>query len=176
MDLGIEGKCALVLAAGGGLGRAIAVAMAREGAALAVVDLDEVALAETLAEVQASGAKAVAGAADLMDLAGLDSFVSRVDRELGGVDILVNISGGPPPTTAANVSPQNWLKQFQAMVVSMIYVTDLVLPGRVRPSLKSSSAALILFPCTATANRKSLPMRSHFLRVKKHRILREQCF
>jgi 3-oxoacyl-[acyl-carrier protein] reductase len=129
MDLGIEGKSALVLAAGGGLGRAIAVAMAREGAALAIVDLDEVALAETLAEVQASGVKAVAGASDLMDLAALDSFVSRVDRELGGVDILVNISGGPPPTTAANVSPQNWLKQFQAMVVSMIYVTDLVLPG-----------------------------------------------
>ena len=129
MDFGIEGKIALVLSAGGGLGRAIAIAMAKEGAALAVADLDKCALSETLAQVKAIGANAIAETANLMDLAALEAFVARIKRDLGGVDILVNISGGPPPTTAANVSPDQWVKEFQAMVVPMMYVTDLVLPG-----------------------------------------------
>jgi 3-oxoacyl-[acyl-carrier protein] reductase len=65
----------------------------------------------------------------LVDTAGLDALVARVNQELGGVDILVNISGGPPSTTAANVPPALWIEQFQAMFLSIIHVTDLVLPG-----------------------------------------------
>jgi 3-oxoacyl-[acyl-carrier protein] reductase len=129
MDLGIEGKTALVLSAGGGLGRAIAVAMAKEGASLALADIDECALGQTLTEVESAGARATAEKADLMDLAALNSFVDRIEHQLDTVDILINISGGPPPTTAANVAPQHWTKEFQAMVVPMMYVTDLVLPG-----------------------------------------------
>ena len=129
MDLGIKGKTALVLSAGGALGRAIAIAMAREGASVALADIDECALERTLAEVEAAGTRAIAEKADLMDLATLNSFVARIERELGTVEILINISGGPPPTTAANVSPQQWAKEFQAMVISMMFVTDLVLPG-----------------------------------------------
>ena len=129
MDLGIKGKTALVLSAGGGLGRAISVALAREGAALAVADIDEGALAKSVADIEASGARAVSGVVDLNDTAALSSFVARVAQELGGIDILVNISGGPPPTKAAGVAPDQWTKQFQAMVLSMIHVTDLVLPG-----------------------------------------------
>jgi 3-oxoacyl-[acyl-carrier protein] reductase len=129
MDLGIKGKSALVLSAGGGLGRAIASALAREGANLAVTDLDEGALAETASQVQSSGVRAISGALDLNSTAGLDAFVARATQELGGIDILVNISGGPPPTKVANVAVDQWTKQFQAMVASMIHVTDLVLPG-----------------------------------------------
>ena len=69
------------------------------------------------------------GVVDLGDTAALSSFVGRALQELGGIDILVNISGGPPPTKAANVAPEQWNKQFQAMVVSMIHAADLVLPG-----------------------------------------------
>jgi 3-oxoacyl-[acyl-carrier protein] reductase len=65
----------------------------------------------------------------LTDLPALKSFVARVIQELGEVDILVNISGGPPPTTAANVPPSDWIREFQSMVVPMMYITDLVLPG-----------------------------------------------
>ncbi len=129
MDLAIKGRTALVLSAGGGLGRAISLSLASEGAAVAVADINEAAVTETRNQIEASGACAASGVVDLMDTEGLAAFVSRVGKELGGVDILINISGGPPPTTAANVSPQDWDKQFKAMVMSMIHVTDLVLPG-----------------------------------------------
>ena len=112
MDFGIQGKVALVLSAGGGLGRATAIGMANEGAALAVADLNECALEETLRQVKATGAHGISEAANLMDLPALKSFVARVVRELGEVDILVNISGGPPPTTAANVPPQTGFENF----------------------------------------------------------------
>jgi 3-oxoacyl-[acyl-carrier protein] reductase len=129
MDLAIKGRTALVLSAGGGLGRAISLSLAKEGVAVAVTDINEAAVTETRKQIEATGARATSAVVDLMDTPGLDSFVARVGKELGGIDILVNISGGPPPSTAANVSLPEWGKQFQAMVISMIHVTDLVLPG-----------------------------------------------
>lgn len=129
MDLGIEGKIALVLSASGGLGQMIAIALAREGAALAVTGRNEEALAKTVAQTSALGARTISESLDLMDLGALTSLVGRVERELGGVDILVNISGGPPPTTAANVAPEQWIKEFKSMVLPIMHVTDLVLPG-----------------------------------------------
>jgi 3-oxoacyl-[acyl-carrier protein] reductase len=150
MDLGIKGKTALVLSAGGGLGRAIAVALARESANLAVTDLDEGALAETASQLESLGVRALSAAVDLNNTAGLEAFITRATQELDGVDILVNISGGPPPTKAANVPADQWTKQFQAMVVSMIHVTDLVLPsmrakkwGRIITSTSSGVVAPI---------------------------------
>src|ERR1700742_4291906 len=101
MDFAIKGKTALVLSAGGGLGRAVSLSLATEGVAVAVTDINEAAVTETRTQIEAAGGCAVIGVVDLKDTAGLDSLVARVEKELGGVDILVNISGGPPPTTAA---------------------------------------------------------------------------
>lgn len=151
MDLGIEGKTALVLAAGGGLGRAIATALALEGAALALCDIDLCALESTVSHIESkTNATVLTQAADLKDLATMDSFVTRVSRELGDVEILVNISGGPPSTAATNVPPQQWIDQFEGMVVPLIHVTDLVLPpmrakrwGRIITSASSGVVAPI---------------------------------
>jgi 3-oxoacyl-[acyl-carrier protein] reductase len=151
MDLGIKGKTALVLAAGGGLGRATATALAMEGAALALCDIDSGALECTVSYINSkTSATIVTEAVDLKRLAAMGSFVERVSRELGDVDILVNISGGPPPTTATNVSPQQWIDEFQVMVLSLIHVTDLVLPamrakcwGRIITSASSGVVAPI---------------------------------
>ncbi len=129
MDLGLKGKTALVLAASGGLGRVIAVTLAKEGASLAIAGRNREALAKTVSEIEAAGAKAISESFDLADLDATKAYVDRIGRELGGVDILVNISGGPPPTPAAGVSPQQWAKEFQSMVVSLIHITDLVVPG-----------------------------------------------
>jgi 3-oxoacyl-[acyl-carrier protein] reductase len=129
MDLGLKGKTALVLCAGGGLGRAISVAMAREGVVVALADINEQLLTDSVAQIEASGVRALSGVVDLTDTAALSSFVTGVSQELGGIDILVNMSGGPPPSKAENVSPEQWNKHFQTMVLSMIRVTDIVLPG-----------------------------------------------
>lgn len=129
MDLGIKGKTALVLGAGGGLGGAIALALAAEGANIALADISADALAAPHAAVQAAGVRAMALTWDLADLGAIDAHVARIEAELGPVEILVNNTGGPPPTTASGQPAELWTKHFQAMVLSVIQLTDRVLPG-----------------------------------------------
>ena len=129
MDLGLQGKTALVLAGGGGLGRAIARALAAEGANVAVAGLRAESIAGTQAALAATGGKSIALLWDLADLSQIDGQVAKVESELGPVDILVNNTGGPPPTPAIGQDPALWSKQFQSMVLSLIATTDRVLPG-----------------------------------------------
>jgi 3-oxoacyl-[acyl-carrier protein] reductase len=129
MDLGIKGKTALVLGAAGGLGSAISEALAAEGVNLALADMNGDAIESTLKVVRKYGVKAMTITWNLADLASIEAHVARVEAELGGVDILVNNTGGPPPTTAAGQEPALWQQHFQAMVLSVIAITDRVLPG-----------------------------------------------
>jgi 3-oxoacyl-[acyl-carrier protein] reductase len=129
MDLGITGRTALVLGASGGLGGAIAVRLAEEGANVAVAGRSADALAATAAAVEKAGAKAVPLVWDLGVLDLIDSSVAEVERALGSVDILVNNTGGPPPTTAAGQDASTWRTSFEQMILSVIALTDRVLPG-----------------------------------------------
>jgi 3-oxoacyl-[acyl-carrier protein] reductase len=129
MELGLKGKTALVLGGGGGLGRAIATTLAREGVRVAVADIDSTALDLSVYDVRASGSEGLPVVWNLADLSVIDSNVKAIEDRLGGVDILVNITGGPPPTPAAGQDPELWRKNFQSMVLSVIAVTDRVLPG-----------------------------------------------
>jgi 3-oxoacyl-[acyl-carrier protein] reductase len=129
MELGLKNRTALVLGAGGGLGKAIAVALAQEGAKVAAADIDEVAVHATRDEIAAEGAKCFPLVWDMSDLSIIDDRFAAIEREFGGVDILVNITGGPPPTPASGQDPSLWSKQFQAMVLSVIAITDRALAG-----------------------------------------------
>ncbi|HJU50533.1 MAG TPA: SDR family oxidoreductase [Pseudogulbenkiania sp.] len=129
MDLGIKGKAALVLSAGGGLGCAIAVALAREGAKLCLADINADALANTVKAVEEVGGQAHTFQWDLSDLQATEAGVRKVLELTGGVDILVNNTGGPAPGPAFGHSTEVWEKAFRSMVVSVIAITDLVLPG-----------------------------------------------
>ena len=129
MNLGIEGRTALVGGAGGGLGGAIARALAGEGARIAVADVDVVSADRTVADIRAAGGHAVPLQ---LDLGGLDSFsaaVEAVEQQLGPIQILVNNTGGPPPTPAAGNDPDLWSAHFRSMVLGVIHLTDLVLPA-----------------------------------------------
>lgn len=129
MDLGLKNKTALVLGGGGGLGRAIAKALAAEGANIAVAGIHEESVAGTRAALASLPAKHIGLQWDLSDLSQINDHVTTVERELGPVDILINNTGGPPPTPAAGQDPALWSKQFQTMVLSIIAITDRVLPG-----------------------------------------------
>jgi len=118
-----------VLGAGGGLGGAIARTLAREGARVAVADIKYEALDPVMADISLTGAKALALQWDLGDLSVIDANVARIEAELGPVDILINITGGPPPTPVSGQSAEVWSKHFQSMVLSVIAITDRVLPG-----------------------------------------------
>jgi 3-oxoacyl-[acyl-carrier protein] reductase len=127
--LEINGRVALVLGAGGGLGRAISVALAREGVKVALGDVNPDALEASAAAVREAGSTSISLVWDLSDLESIDAHVSRIEKELGPVDILVNNTGGPPPTPAAGQDIALWEKHFRAMVLSVIAITDRVLPG-----------------------------------------------
>jgi 3-oxoacyl-[acyl-carrier protein] reductase len=150
MDLGIEGRCALVVGGGGGLGGAIARALAAEGARVAVADVSGDAAAKVAAAIEADGGESVALALDLSELDSFSGHLDTVRERFGPVDILVNLTGGPPPTPAAGVDPELWSQHFRSMVLGVIHLTDLVLPemrergfGRIVTSTSSGVVAPI---------------------------------
>jgi 3-oxoacyl-[acyl-carrier protein] reductase len=129
MDFGVHGKTALVLGAGGGLGRAIAKALAMEGVRVAAGDINAEYLAPTLQDIKEAGSEGLPLTWDLADLSLIDRHVTSIEQALGPVEILINNTGGPPPTPASGQAPELWTKHFQAMVLSVIALTDRVLPG-----------------------------------------------
>jgi 3-oxoacyl-[acyl-carrier protein] reductase len=129
MEFGIRGRTALVFGAAGGLGGAIARALAAEGVQLALADVDAKALAAAAAALEQDGASVLPLVWDLADLTLIERQVAAIEQRFGALDILVNNTGGPPPTPAAGQDPALWLKHFQAMVLSVIAITDRVLPG-----------------------------------------------
>ncbi|HVU48005.1 MAG TPA: SDR family oxidoreductase [Terracidiphilus sp.] len=150
MDLGLKNKTALVLAGGGGLGRAIAISLANEGANIAIAGVHRASIEATQAELAPACVKSIILEWDLADLTVIDGNICRIERELGLVDILINNTGGPPPTTAAGQSVELWTKHFQSMVLSIIATTDRVLPamkerrwGRILTSTSSGVIAPI---------------------------------
>ena len=157
MEFGLKDKTALVLGGGGGLGRAISIALAGEGAKVAVADIDPKAIAETQAALASIGGNSIGLVWDLADLSLIDPHVKRIESELGSVGVLVNITGGPPPTPASGQDPALWTKHFQSMVLSVIAITDRVLPkmrekkwGRIITS--TSSGVVSPIPNLAISN------------------------
>lgn len=129
MDLGIKGKVALVIASSRGLGQAMAVSLAREGVKVAVTGRNAEGLQRSVQLIEAAGGQALALNWDLSDHSVIDSLITKVENELGPIDILINNTGGPPPTPAAGQDPVLWTKSFNDMVLSLIAITDRVLPG-----------------------------------------------
>jgi 3-oxoacyl-[acyl-carrier protein] reductase len=150
MDLGIFGRTALVLGAGGGLGSAIAAALAREGVKLALADIDDTSLTATAELVASAGGTSKKIKWDLADLAAIEANVGAIESDLGTVDILVNITGGPPPGPVTGISAEAWTTHFRAMVLSVMAITERVLPsmrtnqfGRIVTSVSSGVIAPI---------------------------------
>lgn len=129
MDLGIQGKTALVLGGAGGLGSAIAEAFAREGAKVVIADRDADALQTVQQRLTGAGAQCMALTWDLGDLSAIDAHVNAIEAAFGTVDILVNNTGGPPPSGAVGLESSVWRDHFDKMVQPPIAITDRVLPG-----------------------------------------------
>lgn len=129
MDFKIQNKTALVLGGGGGLGGAIATSLAGEGAKVAVADISLEAAQATVDTLKKAGHEAIALQWDLAQLDVIEARIAEIESKLGPVDILVNNTGGPPPTTAHSQDAALWSKHFDSMVLSVIKITDRVLPG-----------------------------------------------
>jgi NAD(P)-dependent dehydrogenase (short-subunit alcohol dehydrogenase family) len=99
MDLGISGRVAFVTGAGRGIGAEICTTLAAEGVYIAVNDLFQERADETAALIRKSGGQAIGVAADVTDLAAVQSAVARAVAEFGSVDIRVNNAGIPAVTS-----------------------------------------------------------------------------
>jgi 3-oxoacyl-[acyl-carrier protein] reductase len=128
LHLHLHDKVALVLGAGGGLGGAIAEALADEGTKVALADINKEALGAAQERLSARTATA-AVQWDLGDLDAIPEHLAAITEELGPVDILVNVTGGPPPTPVAGQDRAVWARHFESMVLPVISLTDAVLPG-----------------------------------------------
>ena len=100
-----------------GIGKSIALTFLAQGAEVHVIDL------KPAAEPLPSDINL-----HLADITNIESVKAIADK-LGSIDILVNNTGGPPPTLAAGQDPALWQKSFNDMVLSLISITDRVLPG-----------------------------------------------
>jgi 3-oxoacyl-[acyl-carrier protein] reductase len=135
MDLGISGKTALVAASTGGLGLAIARALAAEGVRVAVTGRRSERAKEIAAELDAISGAVLAGKgaigieADLTTAEGIATAVERTELELGPIDILVLNGPGPKPGAAATLSADDIAAAFDLLVKPQHALITRVLPG-----------------------------------------------
>ncbi len=124
MHLGLDGKRALVTGASRGLGKAIAAALCREGAAVAICARDAARLTAAAKEIGAVGA-----AGDLSAPGGAEAVLRQAIERLGGIDILVVNTGGPPSGPFDAIGDEAWRDAFDALWMSAVHLIRGVLGG-----------------------------------------------
>jgi 3-oxoacyl-[acyl-carrier protein] reductase len=127
MDLGLKGKRALVLSSSRGLGLASAQSLAAEGAEVFMTARSGDKLEAAVKDIVAKGGKAHALAADLTN--DTDKIFDEAVKAMGGVDIIVANTGGPPAKMAADVAAEDWTPMFEQMVKPVFRLASLALPG-----------------------------------------------
>jgi len=129
MELGLSGRTAIVCGASAGMGLAIAEALAGEGANVAMF-----ARRRELLEREAERIGALAVRGDVTNPADLKRLVDRTLTAFGGIDILVNNSGGPPRTSALDLTVEQVEQTVELLLLSAIRLTELCLPQLERSS------------------------------------------
>ena len=125
MDFGLNGRKALVIGAGRGLGLGIAQALAQEGASVVLSGRTQGALDTAAQAIADTGGTAEAIRCDLADAASIDALA----KAAGEVDILINNCGGPPPGPIADVADDVWMAQFNIMFLGNCRLARHLLPG-----------------------------------------------
>jgi NAD(P)-dependent dehydrogenase (short-subunit alcohol dehydrogenase family) len=122
MKLGLEGRVALVTGAARDVGREIALALASEGAAVAVnYNTSSEPARAVVEEIEAKGGRAIACKADVADLGQVKQMVDRTATELGSLDILVNNAGFVIRKRFAETSPDEWRRQIDTCLYGAIH-------------------------------------------------------
>ncbi|UCG75851.1 MAG: SDR family oxidoreductase [Gemmatimonadota bacterium] len=130
MELGLKGRTAVVGGSSRGIGRAIARALAEEGAGVLITGREPVALEATReALAEATGARIVAAPGDLSEPAAADRLHEVALATLGPVDILVTNTGGPPTGRFEELGPAAWDQAVRGLLESALNLTRAVLPG-----------------------------------------------
>jgi len=137
MNLGLEGKSALVCAASRGFGKAVALQLAGAGARVAMCARGEEDLLLAAAEVRTAGKTAPGGAdaavmtraLDVTDSPAVAQFVEDVQGTWGSIDLLLINAGGPPAGNFADLDLAQWEAAYRLTLESAVRMSQLVLPG-----------------------------------------------
>lgn len=124
----LEGRIAFVTGAGRGIGRAIALRLAREGARVAVTDLDESSAKATAGEI---GAAAIGLHVDVTDSGTIRIALAETERALGPIDVLVNDAGWDRAEPFLDSSEETWEKVIAINLKGVLHCVKAILPGMV---------------------------------------------
>lgn len=129
MDLGLDGKVALVAASSRGLGKASALALAREGARVTICARTEADVVAAAAEIRGETNAEVLGVpADLTTADGISSVVQATAERFGGIDVLVNNSGGPALGSFPDLADDDWRRAFEVVTLNFVRFIREVVP------------------------------------------------
>jgi len=128
----ITGKKALITGGSRGLGRATAIAFAKEGIHVAITGRNEQKLQETVAELTALGVEAIYEVFDIANAAEVKTGISNVISKFGTIDILINNAGIAAFGSFLDMEPEKWVSIINTNVLGMYYVTKEVLPLMVK--------------------------------------------
>ncbi|HEX9014922.1 MAG TPA: SDR family oxidoreductase [Chloroflexota bacterium] len=129
MDLGLKDRVAIVAAASKGLGKAVALELAKEGAKLAICSRSRDSIDAAAREIRAqTGADVLAVACDVTSAADVKRFVGETAQRFGRIDILVTNAGGPPPTTFVEATPEQFRSAVDLNLMSAVMLSKEVVP------------------------------------------------
>lgn len=129
MDLGIKGKKALVCGASKGIGRAIAMELAKEGVEPVLCARHENFLEETAAAIRKeTGARVHHKCCDLSNSEERENLIKAVDAQMDGIDILVLNTGGPKPSSAFSTTLDEWEKGFHQLFQMIVHLNSGFVP------------------------------------------------
>ncbi len=126
----LPGKVAVVTGGGAGIGRGIVLCMAREGADIAIPDIQDANAQAVVKEVLAMGRKAISMRCDVTKGAEVQATVDRITKEMGKVDILVNNAGmaSAPGMPFTNNSEEDWDRTYQVNLKSVFLMCKAIAP------------------------------------------------
>ena len=126
----LAGQVAVITGGGSGIGRGIVLCMAREGADIAISDINEANAQGVANEVMALGRRALALHCDVTRTADVEAGLDRIKAELGRIDILVNNAGlaSPPGMPFTNNTEEDWDRAFAVNVKSVFLVCKAIAP------------------------------------------------
>jgi len=119
--MSIDGKVVLVTGAGQGIGRAIALRLAREGAHIAIVDLNDEKTSAVAGEVKEMGRNATTFRADVSKREDVRAAIDHAEKELGGFDVMINNAGIVQVKPLADVTPEEVANMFKVNVEGVLW-------------------------------------------------------